>query len=397
MKVQTGGIQVKPVDGAIERFRKVAKKRGMVCPNHSNRIDPEIIFVFSMMVGEDFNYVAAREVFDWDRGINGWWLQRLGAYSVVRGAADRESFKMTRKVIAEGRKKLCLFPEGEISRQNDTLMGLESGAAQLTFWAVEELQKLSGNNNGGVIEPIYLTPVALKYTYAGDIRPALRKTLTALELRLNIQNTAGEDAFYPRIRTVAERLLITLEAEYGFKPAADATMNDRIQALRKHILNSVATQLRVNLPPTAKPLECVRILRNTMDDFIYVDEGPMSEYQKKVHDEKASIVKNFYKDLDRVVNFIVIYEGYFREQNTQERYADTIERLETEVIGGDPSAKGPRHVLLDVGESIDMTARYGDYKKDKRGVLNQITDDVAGQISQMLIKMEQTRKPLLLE
>jgi 1-acyl-sn-glycerol-3-phosphate acyltransferase len=397
MKVQNGGIEVKPVDGAIERFKKVAKKRGMVCPNHSNRIDPEIIFVFSMMVHEDFNYVAAREVFDWDNGVNGWWLQRLGAYSVVRGAADRESFKMTRKVIAEGKKKLCLFPEGEISRQNDTLMGLESGAAQLTFWAVEELQKLTASDNNGLIEPVYLTPVALKYTYSGDIRPALKKTLTALELRLNIKSTEDENAFYPRIRMVAERLLIALEAEYGFKPDADATMNERIQAMRKHILTSVATQLRVTLPPTAKPLECVRILRNTMDDFIYVDEGTMSEYQKKVHDEKASIIKNFYKDLDRVVNFIVIYEGYFKEQNTQERFADTIERLETEVIGGDPSSKGPRRVLLDVGESIDMSARYADYKKDKRNVLNHVTDDISGQISQMLIKMEQSRKPLLLE
>jgi hypothetical protein len=123
----------------------------------------------------------------------------------------------------------------------------------------------------------------------------------------------------------------------------------------------------------------------------------MSEYQKKVHDEKASIIKNFYKDLDRVVNFIVIYEGYFKEQNTQERFADTIERLETEVIGGDPSSKGARRVLLDVGDSIDMSARYPDYKKDKRNVLNQITDDVSAQISKMLIKMEQSRKPMLLE
>ena len=54
-------------------------------------------------------------------------------------------------------------------------------------------------------------------------------------------------------------------------------------------------------------------------------------------------------------------------------------------------------MLLDVGESIDMSARYADYKKDKRNVLNHVTDDISGQISQMLIKMEQSRKPLLLE
>ena len=139
MKVKLHDTQVQPVAGAVERFDVVRGKRGMICPNHSNRHDPQVMFAFARIVKEDFNYIAAREVFDWDDGWNGWWIQRLGAYSVVRGAADRESFKMTRKIIAEGKKKLVLFPEGEISRQNDTLMALESGAAQLCFWAVEEL------------------------------------------------------------------------------------------------------------------------------------------------------------------------------------------------------------------------------------------------------------------
>ncbi len=399
MKIQMGGTEVHPVDGAIERFQKVAKRRGMVCPNHSNRLDPEMIFALSILLREDFNYVAAREVFDWDHGINGWWLQRLGAYSVVRGAADRESFKMTRKIIAEGKKKLVLFPEGEISRQNDTLMPLESGAAQLTFWAVEELQKMSGADNVS-LEPIYLTPVALKYTYPDDIRPALKKALDGLENRLDIRKPqeSNVDAFYQRLQLIAAKLLDTLEAEYSFKPDPQASINARIQALRAHILNSVAAQLHITLPESAKPLECVRILRNTMDDFVYVqDEEKMSEYQRKIHEQKAAIIKGFYRDLDRVVNFIVIYEGYFKEQNTQERFADILERLETEIIGGDPTPKGRRRVLLDVGESINVSARYPEYKKDKRNVLNQVTDEVARQISDMLIKLEKGRRPLLLD
>ncbi len=392
MKIQTGGVSLCPVNGALDRFQKVSKKRGMVCPNHSNRIDPEILFRFSMLANEDFNYVAAREVFDWDNGFNGWLLQRLGAYSVVRGAVDRESFKMTRKVIAEGKKKLVLFPEGEISRQNDTLMPLESGAAQLTFWAVEELAKMTGNN--ARIEPIYLTPMALKYVYSSDIRPALRRALSALEYRLDLKPEGDE--FYARLRAISAKLLETLEKEYGLKTNHDLAMNDRIQALRGHILNSIAPQLHVQLPPNAKPLECVRILRNAMDEFVYVDETPKSEYHRKIHDQKTAIVKGFYRDLDRVVNFIVIYEGYFKETNTQERFADILERLETEIIGGEPSVKGSRQVLLDVGESINMSELYADYKKEKRPTLNRVTDQISHQISEMLIKLDGMRTPLIL-
>ena len=352
------------------------------------------MFAFSLMVKEDFNYVAAREVFDWDGGINGWLMQRVGAYSVVRGAADRESFKMTRKVLATGKKKLVLFPEGEISRQNDTLMALESGAAQLTFWGVEELIKTRTESTDS-IEPLYLIPVALKYTYADDVRPALRKTLSVLENRLGISNSSTE--FYPRLRAISARLLETMEQEYGVKSAADATTNDRILVLRTHILSSIAAQLRITLAPSAKPLECVRTLRNAMDDFVYVDEAPKSEYHRKIHDEKAATIKGFYRDLDRVVNFIVIYEGYFKEQNTQERFADIVERLETEIIGGDPSTKGARRVLLDVGEPINMSERFAEYKKEKKLVLNKVTDEVAHQISDMLVKLDSVRSPLLLD
>ena len=394
MKIQSGGLSVVPVEGALERFEKISKRRGMICPNHSNRIDPEVMFAFSIMVKEDFNYVAAREVFDWDYGWNGRLMQRIGAYSVVRGAADRESFKMTRKVLAEGKKKLVLFPEGEISRQNDTLMTLESGAAQLTFWGVEELLKTQPQVNGQH-EPLYLIPVALKYTYVADVRPALKRTLSTLENRLGITNDSTE--FYPRLRAIAARLLATMEQEYGVKSPPDATTNDRVQAIRTHILSSIAAHFRIALSPTAKPLECVRTLRNVMDDFVYVDEAPKSEYHRKIHDEKATIVKGFYRDLDRVVNFLVIYEGYFQEQNTQERFADIVERLESEIIGGDPSAKGARRVLLDVGEPINMTERFADYKKEKKLVLNKVTEEVALQISNMLIKLDTVRSPLLLD
>jgi 1-acyl-sn-glycerol-3-phosphate acyltransferase len=394
LKMKAGGTEILLAPGALERYQKVAGQRGMMCPNHSNRVDPAVMFTFSTMVHEDFNYVAARETFDWDHGINGWFLQHMGAFSVVRGAADRESFKMTRKIIAGGKKKLVLFPEGEISRQNDTLMPLESGAAQLSFWAVEELHKTLGCEIAD-LPPIYLTPVALKYTFKGDVRPAIDRTLSALELRLNIKNTNSNEAFYARLQKIAGALLDTLEAEYSLKSATGATMNERVQLLRRHILQSVSSQLHVKLPDSIKEIEAVRTLRNTMDDFVYIDEGPMSEYQKKVHDEKSAIVKSLYRDLDRIVNFIVIYQGYVQEQNTQERFTDVLERMESEIIGGDPSIKGGRRIYVDIGESINVCARYAQYKKEKRLVLNEVTDDVGRQISQMLVNMDSMRTPIL--
>lgn len=383
-KIGLGGVQLKIEKGALERFEKLKGKRTMICPNHSNRHDPQTMFFFGQAVGECFNYVAAREVFEWDGGMNGWWLQRIGAYSVVRGAPDRESFKTTKRILSEGKRKLVLFPEGEISRQNDTLLPLETGAAQLSFWGLEEVDKQ------GSEEHVYILPVALKYTYTGDIKPKLSETLGILEEKLSVSRQP-DSKLYQRLMAVAEKLISLLESEYDKKPKKDATLNDRITSLRESILQRMAGYLNVDLPKSGKPLDAVRVFRNKIDDFVYEDETKLSEYEKKRHEEKTAAIKTFYKDLDRVVNFITIYDGYIKEHMTQERFADVLERLEHEVLGGDPSIKGPRTIHIDVGNAIDLRSYQNEYKTSKKIALQKITEDLSGQIAGMLEKMEHAR------
>lgn len=391
-KLKLHDTTIRVMDGALERFAKLKGKNAMVCPNHSNRHDPQVMGLFAREAGENFNFIAAREVFDFDHGVNGWWLQHLGCYSVVRGAADRESFKTTRRLLSEGKKKLVLFPEGEISRQNDTLMPLESGAAQMCFWAIADMEKNGAKIGGQDGKSIFIQPMAFKYTYPRDITSALSETLRGMEHKLGIK-ASDDTTFYVRMRTLAEKMLNTLEKEYGMKPAADANWNDRVKALRFHILKSMGKVLNVEIPESARELECVRILRNKLDDFIFEDETKMSKYEKEIHEAKERSYKVYYRDLNRVVNFICIYDGYVTEKMTQERYADVIERMEAEIYGGDPGIKGPREVLIDVGEAIDMSLYYEAYKKDKKHTCAQVTDEIFRQISSMLVKLENVREP----
>ncbi len=388
MRVTLHETSVFCAEGAIERFNKLKGQRTLICPNHANRHDPQVMFTFSKYVEEDFNFVAAREVFDYDHGLNGWWLQHLGTYSVVRGAADRESFKTTRRILSEGKKKLVLFPEGEISRQNDTLMALESGAAQMAFWAMTDLEKTNPEAS------IYIMPMAFKYTYPEDISTSFRRCLHNLESELGVPSVET-DSFYVRLRRLGDKLLISLEREYGLKTPENSTMNERVVTLRGFILSNIASYLKIDLPKGGRELESVRILRNAMDDFIFDDEK-VSDYEKRVHEDKAKTIKGFYKDLNRVVNFIAIYEGYFRDRMTQERFADMLDRFETEVFGGEPTFKGPRRVLVDVGEAIDLKKHYDGYKANKKAESAKVTEQIFGQISAMLAKLEESRTPIFL-
>lgn len=390
LKLKLHDTQVKLVPGARERLEALKGCRAMICPNHSNRHDPQIMYTVGHAVNEHFNFVAAREVFDYDHGLNGWWLQHIGSYSVVRGAADRESFKTTRRVLSHGPKKLVLFPEGEISRQNDTLMALESGAAQLSLWALADLAKEFGEEKVLSGEKtIFIIPMAFKYTYPKDISSALGGMLKTLEHKMGLEYSE-EVSLYKRMRQIAERLIAALEKEYHFK-SQGSSLNERIKNLRLHILLNLAQVLQIELPEGQRELEHVRILRNKLDDYIYHDDNGYSAYEKEVHDEKEVVMKGYYKDLNRVVNFISIYDSYVNEHMTQERLAEVIDRLEAEILGGEPTLKGARDVLVDVGSPIDLSKYYADYKKDKKKTCHIITEEIYQQISTMLNKLEELR------
>lgn len=389
-EIELKGTKVQIVGDGLERFKALSGKRTVICPNHSNRNDPDMLFSLAKMSGENFNFLAAREVFDWDHGFNGWRLQHFGCYSVVRGAADRESFKMTKNLIVKGKKKLVIFPEGEISRQNDTLMPLETGVAQMSFWAMEDLQKQK------IHESVYLLPVILKYTYSADITEELKNSLKALEERLGVKGTPGGSTLHERLRMVAEQILSALEQEYEEKPKETASLNERVEALRQTVLHRAATYLGIELPAGQSTLSQVRVLRNAIDEEIYEDEKEASGYQRQLHEEKEKTIRAFYKDLDRVVNFIAIYDGYFTERMSQERFAEIVDRFETEVFGKN-TIKGPRLVLMNIGEPIDILNYLDSYKANKKATIHKVTDELSHRMSSMLAELDVKREAVLVK
>jgi hypothetical protein len=74
-----------------------------------------------------------------------------------------------------------------------------------------------------------------------------------------------------------------------------------------------------------------------------------------------------------------------------------LERLETEVIGGEPSFKGPRLVYLDVAESINMTQAFPEYKTSKKKTLANLIEQVRIKISTMLVDLEKLRTPIYVQ
>ncbi|MBX9720695.1 MAG: hypothetical protein K2X81_04825, partial [Candidatus Obscuribacterales bacterium] len=256
------------------------------------------------------------------------------------------------------------------------------------YWALDEIEK-KGNAEPGT--SIYILPLAIKYTYREDIRASLDECLVALEAELNLPQHANANvSLYQRLTAIAERILLVMEEEYHFKEK-DLTMNARIDHLRRFILQNAADFLKVDLPVKGSELDWVRILRNSIDEEIYEDEKEMSAYERKMHEEKQLKLRGFYHDLDRVVNFISIYDGYLKENMTQERFAEIIDRFEVEVFG-QSKIKGKRLVLLSVGKPIDLRDYYQTYKQNKKEANAIISEEISQQLKSMLKQIEEERQ-----
>ncbi|HRK21397.1 MAG TPA: 1-acyl-sn-glycerol-3-phosphate acyltransferase, partial [Fimbriimonadaceae bacterium] len=118
-------------DAELRRLQELIKEhRVLITPNHPTHAEPVVLFHLSRQIETDFYYLSNRESFDRYWGLFGWLLTRTGAYSILRGVPDRESFKFTRKVLAERIAPLVIFPEGEVYSQNDSLLPFQAGVFQ---------------------------------------------------------------------------------------------------------------------------------------------------------------------------------------------------------------------------------------------------------------------------
>ena len=120
----------------VARLKALRGARLLLAPNHPTNVDPCLLFALSKAVETPFHYLACRETFD---GLGGLWgkvIQRLGAYSVVRGTADRESFRATRALLAAPAiLVLGLGPTAELKKVSFTLPFLPEAPNLIAFVA----------------------------------------------------------------------------------------------------------------------------------------------------------------------------------------------------------------------------------------------------------------------
>ena len=363
---------------SIARLKAIDGYPTVLAPNHAARADPAVMFLLSKELSQQYYYLTARETFNKGRfgGLRSFLLQRFGAYSIVRGTADRNAFRTTRALLSKGNSSLVIFAEGEISRQNDTVMRFERGIVQLCFWALDDMAKAE------VDKPLYVVPIGIKYRYPQDMWDDIDVALTELETHILPPADRTPIERYERLRRIGVAIFKTLAAEYQYKVDDTVLLDVHIQKLKEQLLFH-AEQI-MGIHSEADVLTRVRSLKNLVDAEVYRDVEQMTAYERKIHEELLQKFQRFYPDLERLINFISITDGYVAEEQSPERFLDVIVRLEREVFGTS-KMRGPRVASVRVGEPKDLRECYDTYKAEKREMVEQITLELETSV-QTLVK-----------
>ncbi|MBY0449578.1 MAG: 1-acyl-sn-glycerol-3-phosphate acyltransferase [Cyanobacteria bacterium] len=392
-----GGFQVRFDPASFQAWQKILHeqrhRRVLFLPNHPTEDDPFVMFDLARQMRVPFHYVAAREVFDLEGGLRGKLFQRVGVYSLIRGATDRESFRTTRRILAEGETPLVIFIEGEISYQNGHLIPFESGVLQLAYMAQEAvLKEVTAKTTEPKptpfgLEDILVAPVALKYQCLENPEKYIEQGLLGLEMALSIPtDIQNSDSRYYRLRRIAAAILTIQEEQLNIPVTAKShteqntedsdILDERMLRVKNALLNRMERYLDIVPESHAEEpmLDRLRRIRNTIDirTHHYTEKPLPTLYQQHLIQHEARTFKEFYRDLDRVVSFLIFKDGYVREKPTPERFMEMIFRLEKEVFGR-PKTQVPRQANVTLGNPVSLLAHYAAYQQDKRGTLTQLT------------------------
>ena len=336
----------------------------LIAPNHSHDSDPHVMMQVGKQLGRQFYFMAAWQIFRMHRGLDGFVMQRMGAFSVDREGCDRRAVRQAVELLTGG-QALVVFPEGEVYRTNERLTPLLEGVPFMALTAQRDLEK------AGAAARVWIVPAAIRYRYMEDIRPQLKEAMGRLEARMKIRPPSTL-ALHERIVRYGEFLVTIKEKEITGHSREDAgALHERITWLIDFLLARGERQhLKKSPSADTVPLRVKALRRHLIE--MWTDESVAAEARQSAREA-----------LDDVQLALQLYSypgNYVSDDPSIERMAETIEKYEEDLEGvGKP--KGRRKAKVLFGEPIDLKPHASGRP---RVVTAAITDSLEQQIESLM-------------
>jgi 1-acyl-sn-glycerol-3-phosphate acyltransferase len=310
----------------------------LLTPNHSHDSDPHVMMAVAKELGKQFYFMAAWQIFKGHRGIDGFVLQRMGAFSVDREGCDRRAMRQAVELMTSG-KWLVVFPEGEIYHTNERLTPPREGVAFMAGTAQKDLEK------EGKGRKVWIVPTAIRYRYLEEVTPKLEGAMDELEAHMKLKSTRARP-LAERIVNFGDVMLCVKEKEQLGKPG-HGELAPRIKALVNAILDRHEMKwLNKTLEGSSVSLRVKGLRQNLLE--IWLDE--------KSDQEQRNFAREALDDVQLVMQLYSYPGDYVLEKPTIERMAETIEKFEEDIFEGVVRPKGERAARVILGAPLDVSA-----------------------------------------
>jgi hypothetical protein len=340
----------------------------LLAVNHVRWADPLVLGALGISIKQYFYYVVSYHLFKQKRLI-GWWINRIGGYSILREGADRDAIRATAAILAAAERPVVMFPEGTWFRQNDRVGPLQEGLGLIVRQAAKHSER-----------PILVHPVGLKYWLLGDPRPELERRVEKLERGLGW--LPKRDLTLPdRIVRLGHALLTVKEIE-RFGHAQQGTLDERIQRLAA-VLISDLEKFYLGKEYGGWNLERVRRLRLWL----------VRKLGEVRNDPEATRATR--EALDVLLfceNLSAQSHEYLVERPSLERMAETIQRIEETMTDAMEEAIAPMGATGAVGPALEVRA-FPAAKRASRSGGDPLVDALADAMKGLLKKMLELGPP----
>ena len=329
------------------------------------------------------HFIHGYEVPLWAGAFERWLLPRVGAVPVYHTKFDTRSIAKIRALMKDGDYPLALAPEGQVSYSSEELPRLESGAARICAWCVEDLERENRREN------VVILPVSVHHRWDKGSEKQLDRLICLIERDCGLEPPAGASRF-GRLSAVADRILATAEGHYsrfygaGLPRQGNPSRAERLADLLEAALSAAEAAFR--LKPDGDLVRRVYKIRQTGWDRIFrgdlADLDSLPGLERALADRIAGeawhvsrhmelVDLAFYLDFERLKETDPL-ELYIE---TAQNYCDLVARLKGGNISDRIGIRGKNAIVV-VGEPVEVTERLRERGLRRKAAIESLNVDL---------------------
>lgn len=354
----------------LEVLKRLPSGAGVILiPNHADETDPRVCLELSRLTGKRFISMCNREAFDEMYGLAGWALQRLGHFSVERGAHDVKAKEFAVETVQKGEEVLVIFPEGEIFYLNEVIQPFHSGAVEICMQAIMQQRKSDPNFSA------FLVPMAIKYHYSVPVENLLLTRIEKMEARLGIKEY--EPTLAGRLHKVQKTLLEREKAHYNLQieTTGDKDLFQEIVETENAIISQVEQKHKELKVSQAQLIDQSWQLSAELKDELAAQADALVKKELQVDLEALS----------EVAHLSSWRPQYYGDDVSLDRMAEALMKLERELYGiKRPEPLTTREVYVKLADPIDLSTKLDAYEKDSHSLRHTVTTELQSQIQSLV-------------